>query len=243
MDCRIRITEKLPTKAIQWTAFLFWLGLYAGSVAHGETYVAGQIGYTLAQDTSRTRPNDPTYAGLPTGTTMSNVNLNNSLMSGLKLGHYFTGLSWLGIELEGFVTSPHRPQQRLTLGVPGTGNVTVNEAGATNRLVVVSPLLMMRYQAGAVEPYAGIGPGVFFLHQQQLTSAASGQAYSQSNTGVALNTQVGVRIRVTDHVALFGEWKFNYARLDLSGQADIGHFGVNAIATLHHFVFGIGYHF
>lgn len=236
--------RRTSIKTGRWLAvIMMMLAAFPLRVAHAETYVAGQIGYTVAQDTSRTRPNDPTYAGLPVGTTMSNVDLNNSLMYGIKLGHYFEALPWLGVELEGFATSPHRPQQRLTLGVPGTGNIAVNEGGATNRLVMVSPLLMIRYQAGAFEPYAGVGPGVFFLHQQQLTASGSGQAYSQSNTGVGLNTQVGVRYRVTDHVSLFGEWKFNYARLDLSGQADVGHFGVNAIATLHHFVFGVGYHF
>lgn len=223
--------------------FILAFGACALGSARADTYLAGQVGATVAQDTVRTRPNDPTYAGLPTGTTMSNVALNNSLMYGTKLGHYFESIPWLGVELESFVTTPHRPQQRLTLGVPGTGNVTVNEGGATNRLVVLSPLIMVRYRAGAFEPYAGVGPGLFFLHQQQLTAASSGQVYSQSTTGVGLNTQVGLRYRLTDHVALFGEWKFNYARLDLSGQADVGHFGVNAIAGLHHFVFGVGYHF
>lgn len=210
---------------------------------HAETYIAGQFGFTLAPDTTRGRANDPTYAGLPTGTSVSNVNLNNSAMYGMKVGHYFESLPWLGMELEGFITSPHRPQQRLALAVPGSGNVTVEEGGATNRLIVVSPLLMVRYQAGAFEPYAGVGPGLLLLHQQQLTSAASGTAYSQSYTGIGLNTQVGLRYRLTDQVSIFGEWKFNYARLSLPGQADVGHFGINAIATLHHFVFGLGYHF
>ncbi|SPP64714.1 outer membrane beta-barrel protein [Nitrospira lenta] len=237
----------------QWRQVLgvprwFTLGLAVStmlftSVVQAETYVAGQLGFTLAQDTTRGRANDPTYSGLATGTSVSNVNLNNSVMYGVKVGHYFESVSWLGVELEGFVTSPHRPQQRLTLAVPGSGNVTVEEGGATNRLIVVSPLLMVRYQAGAFEPYAGVGPGLMMLHQQQLTSAASGTAYSQSYTGIGLNTQVGLRYRLTDHVSMFGEWKFNYARLDLPGQADVGHFGINAIATLHHFVFGIGYHF
>lgn len=208
-----------------------------------ETYVAGQIGFTLAQDTARGRANDPTYAGLPTGTSVPDVNLNNSLMYGMKVGHYFESAPWLGVELEGFITSPHRPQQRLTLAVPGSGNVTVEEGGATNRVIVVSPLLIARYQAGGFEPYVGVGPGLMFLHQKQLTSTAGGAAYSQSYTGVGLNTQVGLRYRLTDHVSMFGEWKFNYGRLDLPGQADVGHYGINAVATLHHFVFGVGYHF
>lgn len=219
------------------------LMILSASAGHAETYIAGQVGFTLAQDTARGRVNDPTYSGFPTGTSISNVDLNNSIMYGMKVGHYFESVPWMGVELEGFVTSPHRPQQRLTLAVPGSGNVTVEEGGATNRLIVVSPLLLARYQAGAFEPYVGVGPGLLLLHQNQLTSAAGGTAYSQSYTGIGLNTQVGLRYRLTDHISMFGEWKFNYARLNLPGQADVGHFGINAIATLHHFVFGIGYHF
>ncbi|MDP3092491.1 MAG: OmpW family outer membrane protein [Nitrospira sp.] len=219
------------------------LMILSASAGHAETYIAGQVGFTLAQDTTRGRVNDPTYSGFPTGTSISNVGLNNSIMYGMKVGHYFGSVPWLGVELEGFVTTPHRPQQRLTLGVPGSGNVTLEEGGATNRFIVVSPVLLARYQAGAFEPYVGVGPGLFMLHQKQLTSAASGTAYSQSYTGIGLNTQVGLRYRLTDHVSMFGEWKFNYARLNLPGQADVNHFGINAIATLHHFVFGVAYHF
>ena len=119
----------------------------------------------------------------------------------------------------------------------------LGRGGATNRLIVVSPLLLARYQAGAFEPYVGAGPGLLLLHQNQLTSAAGGTAYSQSYTGIGLNTQVGLRYRLADHVSMFGEWKFNYARLSLPGQADVGHYGINAVATLHNFVFGIAYHF
>ena len=230
-----------------------WFGwLFAGAIAlwsltpfpiWAETYVAGQVGYTLAQDTARGRINDPTYAGLPIGTTVSTVDLNNSFMYGMKIGRFFNSTPWLGVELEGFVTNTNRPQQRLTLGIPGTGNVLVDETGATNRVIVLAPNLVVRYQAGAFEPYIAVGPGVFFLHQQQLATTSGGLTYSQSNTGFGLNTQVGLRYRITDHVALFGEWKFNYARIDLSGQADAGHYGINTLVTLHHFVLGVGYHF
>lgn len=234
----------ISQRASRWLAIgamAVW-GL-SGMPAQAETYIAGQVGYTLAQDTARGRINDPTYAGLPAGTSVSTVNLNNSLMYGMKIGHYFESTPWLGIELEGFMTTPNRPQQRLTLGLPVTGNVSVNEPGATNRVVVVSPNLVLRYQAGAFEPYVAVGPGVFFLHQKQLATMPGGLTYSQSNTGYGLNTQVGLRYRLTEHVAFFGEWKFNYARVDLSGQADAGHYGINTLVTLHHFVFGIGYHF
>ncbi|HWV44611.1 MAG TPA: outer membrane beta-barrel protein [Nitrospira sp.] len=211
--------------------------------AFAETYVSGMVGATLAPDTVRGRVNDPSFVGLPEGTSISNVQLNSSIMYGAKVGHYFNSMPWLGVELEAFVTTPHRPAQRLTLNAPGVGAIQQDEPGATNRLVVVSPLIMVRYRAGALEPYAGIGPGVFFLHQEQLTASASPSNYSQSNTGYGLNTQVGLRYRLTGHVSMFGEWKYNYGRIDLAGQADVNHFGITALSQLHHFVFGVGYHF
>lgn len=219
------------------------LSLGSAFPALAETYVSGMAGATLAPDTVRGRVNDPRFVGLPEGTSISNVQLNSSIMYGAKVGHYFNSLPWLGVELEAFVTTPHRPAQRLTLSASGIGTIHQEEPGATNRIVVVSPLLMVRYQAGAFEPYAGAGPAVFFLHQEQLTSSGSPSNYSQSNTGYGLNTQVGLRYRLTGHVSVFGEWKYNYGRIDLAGQANVNHFGINALSQLHHFVFGIGYHF
>lgn len=220
---------------------VFWGGPLLS--ANAETYIAGQVGYTVAQDTTRGKVTDPGLVGLPAGTTASNTTLNNSLMYGMKLGHYFDSTPWLGVELESFLTTPHTPQQGVTIQAPGIGTISLNETGATNRLVVVAPNIVARYQAGAFEPYIGIGPGVFFLHQRQEPLVSGTPAYSQSSTRVGLNTQVGLRYRMTDHVSLFGEWKYNYVRFSLAGQADGPYAGISAVANLHHFVFGVGYHF
>ena len=211
--------------------------------AQAELYIAGQVGYTVAQDTTDGRVTDPGLVGLPAGTSVSNTSLNDSLMYGMKLGHYFDSTPWLGVELESFITTPHTPQQRVTLQAPGVGTVLLDETGATNRLIVVAPNLVARYRAGAFEPYVAVGPGVFFLHQRQEPLTSGTPAYSQSSTRVGLNTQVGLRYRMTDHVSVFGEWKYNYVRFNLAGQADGPYAGVNAVANLHHFVFGVGYHF
>jgi outer membrane protein W len=219
------------------------VGVVSAFPAFAETYVSGMVGATLAPDTVRGRVNDPSFVGLPEGTSISNVQLNSSIMYGAKIGHYFNSIPWLGVELEAFITTPHRAAQRLTLNAPGIGTIQQDEPGATNRIVVVSPLVVVRYRAGAFEPYAGVGPAVFFLHQEQLTALGSPSSYSQSNTGYGLNTQVGLRYRLTEHVSMFGEWKYNYGRIDLAGQANVNHFGINALSQLHHFVFGVGYHF
>ncbi|TKB63362.1 MAG: leucine--tRNA ligase [Nitrospira sp.] len=206
------------------------LGLVSALPAFAETYVAGMVGATLAPDTVRGRVNDPSFVGLPEGTSISNVQLNSSIMYGAKVGHYFNSIPWLGVELEAFVTAPHRPAQRLTLNAPGIGTIQQDEPGATNRIVVVSPLIMVRYQAGAFEPYAGVGPGVFFLHQEQFTASGSPSNYSQSNTGYGLNTQVGLRYRLTGHVSMFGEW--HKATLVVDHRRVLGLLGEQGTAVL-----------
>ncbi len=231
-------------RAGRWlTACVLALWGLSGMFAQAETYIAGQVGYTLAQDVTNVNAIDPGLVGLPAGTTVSNVDLNNSLMYGMKLGHYFASTPWLGVELEGFITTPHVPQQQLTLNVPGVGSIPIDQPGATNRLIVMAPNLVARYQAGAFEPYVGVGPGVFFLHQQRAPDAPGGAKYSQSDTRVGLNTQAGLRYRLTDLISVFGEWKYNYVRFSLAGQANGPYFGYQATVNLHNFVFGIGYHF
>ena len=43
------------------------------------------------------------------------------------------------------------------------------------------------------------------------------------------------------HIALFGEWKFNYARFHFEEKPD--YFGFNGTYNMHHFALGLGYHF
>lgn len=86
-----------------------------------------------------------------------------------------------------------------------------------------------------MEPYAGVGLGVFF-------SRISDGTDSSSSTDVGLNTQLGVRYRVATNVALFGEWKFNHANISHDNVVGSG-LNVSADYNAHNLVFGVGYHF
>ncbi len=219
--------------------------LLPATMAWSESYVAGMVGYTVPQDVTRTELTDTglTNPALPGGTTSSNAKLNNALMYGAKFGHYFDSLPWLGLELESFVTRPNSREQQLTLSVPGIGQLPVQETGSKNRLIVVAANVVARYQMGAFEPYVGVGPGVFFLRQTQAPLTAGQAEYAQSSTRPGLNAEAGLRYRVTDHVSVFGEYKYNYFHFHLSGQADGSYAGTAGLAQLHHFIFGVGYHF
>lgn len=121
--------------------------------------------------------------------------MKNSVMYGAKLGYYFDSLKWLGVETEAFNATPHVKQQNYTIaGVNlGTG------PGVNSRILTWAPVnIVVRHQMGMFESYAGVGLGVFF-------SRFSDGTDSSSSTDVGLNTQLGLRYRVTDSLTLIGE--------------------------------------
>jgi len=192
-----------------------------------EMYVAGQVGANLPADLS-----DVQWGAGSATASGNDLSLQTSLVYGGKLGYYFDKLKWLGVETEVFNATPHLNQQNVILN--GVNVVTL--PGLSNRVLTWAPVnVIVRYQAGSLEPYAGVGLGVFFSH-------LSASGFSSSSTDVGLNTQVGLRYRVTNAIAMFGEWKYNWANISHENLAGTG-LNHDADYRAHNFVFGLGYHF
>jgi opacity protein-like surface antigen len=157
-------------------------------------------------------------------------------MYGAKAGYYFDSLKVqnfnLGVETEVFNSTPHIKQQQATIG-----GISGTLQGFTNRVLTWAPLVVVvRYQAGAFEPYAGVGLGVFF-------SRISDGTTSSSSTDIGLTTQLGLRYRVNPNLSLFGEWKYNYANIDHSNFAGASGLDVSANYSASILAAGVGYHF
>jgi opacity protein-like surface antigen len=198
--------------------------------AQAELYVAGQLGANLPGDLSNVSWN----AG--GGSTAGNdLNQQTSIVYGAKVGYYFESLKWLGVETELFSSRPQIKPQDLMIGGISQGTLT----GVYHRVLTWAPVnLIVRYQAGAFEPYGGVGLGVFFDHLRGTTNG--GADFSSESVNVGLNTQVGLRYRVTKSIATFAEWKYNWTQLtqdNLAGQK------IQADYNAHNFVVGLGYHF
>jgi opacity protein-like surface antigen len=200
--------------------------------AQGEMYVAGQVGATIPNKVTNLEGTGPA-----TGISLSDLGLQNSFMYGAKLGYYFESMKWLGVETEVFNTNPNLKQQNATasgFGVSATGTIP----GENLRVLNWSPItIVARYQAGQFEPYAGVGMGVYF---GQLSSGGE----STSSTNVGLNTQLGLRYKVTQNLAVFGEWKYNRVHFNFDASSpnqNAGGFKGDYSANL--FAFGVGYHF
>lgn len=199
--------------------------------AQAESYVAGQIGYTFPADLSSGHTTTPGYPLLA----LSDIALKDAVMYGGKIGHYFLAARWLGVELDIYNSTPHLKAQMTTFSRPGS-SATIPLSGAYQRVLTIAPNVMLRYPGKRVQPYLGIGPGIFL---GRIKDPETGE--TQSSTRVGLNALVGVKYFVTPQVSVFTEGKINYAKFSYSDEPNL--FGFTATYFTQHITFGVGYHF
>lgn len=225
----------------------------------GEVYVAGFGGFTLGHSLSSIDGR-----GTLAGQEFESFDLANSVIYGGKVGYFHPGrLSWLGLEMEGFNTTPHLEpnanfpgtNQRVTtlafnviartrLGCKDhdrhnrdydrTRQGTTSRDGRTHYYDDHSTA--DDNEKCPIHVYAGAGPGIFFGE----TSNEFGR--STDNFEVGLNALAGLKYFVHRNVSIFGEYKFNYAGFDY-GQLRGTTAGVEGNYKASHFVGGLAVHF
>ena len=224
---------------------LLLLSLLLVPTAYGETYIAGQFGVALPGGLS---DGDITSEFLLPGTTHGELDLSTSFMFGGKVGHYFNSARWLGIEAEVFHTTPHIDQQVHTFQNPSVPGVTASATfqGAHFRVLTLAPFnLMFRYHKARLQPYVGVGPGIFFARIKGEGLAPDSPESTSDNARLGLNAKAGVEYFVTRDLTAFAEWKFNYAHFTFDENQNMFPFpyGLDATYTMHLVSFGVGYHF
>ena len=204
--------------------------------AYAESYVGGQFGVTLPQSLSNVKLTQDGFGGL----SASDLSLESSLMAGVKLGHFFSRARWLGIETELFYTTPHVKDQNVTISGPGGSMSLGPVSGEYNRILTWAPMnLVLRYHKTRLQPYIAIGPGIFFATRKDDTGG------TQSGTAIGLNSQVGVRYYITRSWTVFGEGKYNLARIGYTSKDSDPNAALGYRATYSAFIFsfGVSYHF
>lgn len=225
----------------------------------GELYVAGFGGFTLGHSFSNTDGR-----GTLAGQAVNSFDLANSVIYGVKIGYFHPGrLNWLGLEVEGFNTTPHLEQQN---NVPGTYlrvstlafNVIARKRlgcraedresyDRTRRTTTYDRDGRPDYDEDERTPgeenarcplqvYAGVGPAIFFAE----TSNQFGR--SGDNGEVGVNALAGLKYFAHRNIAVFGEYKFNYAGFDFT-QLQGTTAGVQGNYKASHFVGGLAIHF
>ena len=213
-------------------------------VRPSETYVAGFGGYTFGGKLS-----DVEGTGFLSGLNLNDRDLADAGVYGGKLGHFFGDrMDWLGVEMEAFNTTPHVEQQGL---VPGSHfRVTTLAFNLIGRLKFGCETKTLRTETRTererryetryerefcrLQPYAGVGLGVFFANLSNNGNSVS------DNAVPGLNALAGVRYYFTERIALFGEYKYNWAALELT-NGPIG--GFKGDYQANHVVGGLSFHF
>ncbi|MGH7228675.1 MAG: outer membrane protein [Nitrospiraceae bacterium] len=226
--------KSLQCRLTLWSIMLTGCLTFWHTPAYPEGYIAGQLGVTIPGPLSDVDVNDTILAPFDKS---SDLDLQTSFLFGAKLGYYSQNVRWFGVEAEVFHTTPHIKQQSQTLTATSLGvSATDTVSGEYLRVITLAGNLMFRYPGRRWQPYFGVGPGIFFARITDPTVSDT-----QSSTSLGLNTQLGLRYFMTRNVAVFGEYKFNYARFSFAETFNL--IGFDATYMAHNFVFGIGYHF
>ncbi|MBW2135078.1 MAG: hypothetical protein JRG72_07595 [Deltaproteobacteria bacterium] len=141
------------------------------------------------------------------GRTAQNVSYDPNIIGGLKFGHYFDSLPWLGMELEmNFSRHAIRKQEvSISPSLPGGPNkLTLPSyriyfwALQYNILARYGFLQDKEVPFGRLQPYVGIGHAFEVLY---------GTTDSAKNFAIA--AQAGLRYMLTNKIAVFWEYKFS----------------------------------
>ena len=111
-----------------------------------------------------TAPNDLTSVqgtGANSGISLSDLELKSSVAYGGKIGYFFPGANWLGIETELYNTTPHVKQQSVTASGFGVTVPIGTLPGFNLRVLNWGINAIVRYPGKTFQPYAGVGLGVF----------------------------------------------------------------------------------
>jgi len=184
------------------------------------------VGYTAPYDLT-----DIQGTGGASGVSLSDLTLKDSVAYGGKVGYFFPGVNWLGVETELYNTTPHVKQQSATASGFGISVPSGTLPGFNLRVLTWGINAVVRYPGKTFQPYAGVGLGVFFAN-------ASFQGQSDSETAPGLNALAGIRMFATDHLALFAEYKYNRATFNLPNAI-----GFEADYSANIFIGGVAYHF
>jgi hypothetical protein len=217
-------------------------------VRPSETYVAGFAGSTF--DAKLTNMEG---TGFLSALNRDDRDLKDSVVYGGKIGHFFSNrLDWLGVEMEAFNTTPHVEQNgrvpganfRVTtlafnlIGRLKLGCKTKTERTETRMEGPIRYETQYEREFCRVQPYGGVGLGVFFANLSNNGNSVS------DNAVPGFNALGGLRLYITEHIAVFGEYKYNYAMFDASTSGPLGNSGgFKADYHANHIVGGLSLHF
>ena len=159
----------------------------------------------------------------------NNVDYDNSHTFGGRAGGWAREFSWIGMALD-------------------FSYFKLEADGIDTKVFPLSLLLMLRYPGHRLQPYMGVGPGLF-LSDTKIDIQLSGQdkTFSDTRVDVGLDTRAGLAWRLFKSFAVFAEYRFTYFEGNYDDKVNSGgtktEVKVDTNNYVHHFLVGVSYKF
>jgi len=168
-----------------------YIAIYAGGALHQDVKV---------KDTS------------PSNRSFNKADVDDSFVLGGKIGYWAEFLPYFGIEAEVFYLTADMPRQ----DVSKEGSAKIIDQSID--IIDVGFNGLVRYpierQNFRIEPYGGLGVGIFYAESEDRTSLSS----DSDDTSAAFHVLSGTRIRLTKNIFAFVEYKYIQATSEFHEQ-------------------------
>jgi opacity protein-like surface antigen len=151
--------------------------------------------------------------------------VDNSAIVGGKIGYWFDFFPLVGTELDIYAFSPDITVPPQTVRGSNTSVILNSPFNFDVSVTAVSFNLMGRYPLlkspefprGRIQPYIGIGPGLFITTINDLEPNSTFNLGSKTLTYGGLQVIGGLKFFLLKKLSLFVEYKFSHFTADLSG--------------------------
>ena len=192
---RERLGRGVRVRLLALFAALAVLGGCAASTSQNNN-IAGAYGSSTENDGGNADAEQLVSFDLPDAATR-NVDVDAALTVGGRPGMWFNG--WSGVALDGSYFETSGP-------------------GVTDNIVSVTPMLMLRARLlksdrvpdGHLQPYFGIGPGVFFPDEEVDLRPGIGGKVDSTHISIGVDLRAGMRWHISDKIGVFGEYRLTH---------------------------------
>lgn len=197
----------------------------SGPDARAEGFVDLRGGYTFTED------GDVTFSASGFGSATFESEFDEAATGGLRLGYWLGFFPWLGVAADASYFEPDVPS-----------------GGPDIYVIPVSPLLLGRvpivkseeYPYGRVQPFVGVGPGIFVSNFDDV-------GYSDGEVSVGLDVHAGLKVLVAPWFGLFAQYRYTSFEAEYTDEFFGGPFPIDLDTEIeydtHHAAGGIAFHF
>lgn len=154
---------------------------------------------------------------------------DNTYVVGGRMGFWSPGNRWIGLALD-------------------VSYFELEAEGTETKILPVSALVIVRYPGDRLQPYMGIGAGVFFTDTKvDIQLSGQNKNFSDTAADLGLDTRAGLAWRLFRDFAIFGEYRFTYFEADYSDKINSGgtetDVNIEIDNKVHYFLLGFSYRF